>query len=218
MIRLRPFFALIALTLLTGAAQLHSQSAAPAPLPTLPVHVLMQSPADTATDLQIICLFASTPQNTLHGALVETNSKLHGLLDSIRKPGLFGGELGETLLLTPPPGTLGAKHLLLIGLGDSATFTPARMEFVGKVVLREANRIGIAHPFFAPTVLDGGVTKFTTGEVAEQAVRGFREALATHALVESASAGAPRIVQDVTYLAGPKFASNTQEGIDKALQ
>ncbi len=132
MIRPRHFSALIALALLAAAAQLHSQSAEPAPLPTLPVKVLMQSPADTTTDLQIICLFASTPENTLHGSLVETNDKLHGLLDRIRKPNLFAGELGETILLTPPPGSLGAKHLLIIGLGDSATFTPARMEFVGK--------------------------------------------------------------------------------------
>ncbi len=218
MIRPRHFSALIALALLAAAAQLHSQSAEPAPLPTLPVKVLMQSPADTTTDLQIICLFASTPENTLHGSLVETNDKLHGLLDRIRKPNLFAGELGETILLTPPPGSLGAKHLLIIGLGDSATFTPARMEFVGKIALRETNRINVAHPFFAPTILDGGVTRFATGEVAEQVIRGFREALATHAIVESSGAGAPRIVQDVTFLAGPKFAANTQQGIDKALQ
>jgi hypothetical protein len=218
MIRPHHFSALVALALLTGAAQLHSQSTAVAPLPALPVHVLVQSPADTTTDLQIICLFASTPQNTLHGSLVETNSKLHGLLDQIRKPGLFAGELGETLLLTPPPGTLGAKKLLLIGLGDSATFTPQRMEFVGKVALREANRIGVAHPYFAPTILDGGVAGFATGEVAEQVVRGFREALATHALVEGAGAAAPRIVQDMTFLAGAAHAADTQQGIDRALR
>ncbi len=224
MIHPRHFSALLALALLAEAPLLHSQSAAPAlalaqtETPTLPVHVLMQSPADTPADLQIICLFRSSPENTLHGSLIETNEKLHGLLDRIRKPGLFGGELGETLVLTPPAGTLAAKKLLLIGLGDSATFSPARMEFIGKIAIREANRIGVAHPFFAPTILDGGVTKFTTGEIAEQVVHGFREAIATHALVEDAGAAAPRIVQDVTYLAGQKFAADTQAGIDRALQ
>jgi hypothetical protein len=192
-------------------------SSTAAALPTLPVKVLMQSPADTQTDLQIICLFRSSPENTLHGSLMETNEKLHGLLDQIRKPDRFGGDLGETMLLTPPEGTLGAKRLLIIGLGDSATFTPDRMEFVGKIALREANRAGVAHPFFAPTILDGGVTKFATGEVSEQVVRGFREALATHALVEAAGAAKPRIVEDVTFLAGLKFASDTQAGIDRGL-
>jgi hypothetical protein len=182
------------------------------------VKVVMQSPADAQTELQIICLFRSSLENTLHGSLIETNEKLHGLLDQIRKPELFGGELGETMLLSPPDGALGAKKLLIVGLGDSTTFTPARMEFVGKIALREANRAGTAHPFFAPTIIDGGVTKFGTGEVAEQVVRGFREAIATHALVEAAGAAKPRVVEDVTYLAGPKFAADTQAGIDRALR
>jgi hypothetical protein len=185
--------------------------------PTLPVTVLRQSPADTKTDLQIFCLFASSPVNTLHGALLETNEKLHGLLDSIRKPGLFGGELGETILLTPPQGTLAAKRVLIIGLGDSAAFAPDRMYLVGKIALREANRLGVAHPFFAPTILDGGVTRYTTGQIAEQVVHGFRDALAGEVLLRSGNAAAGTVVEDFTYLAGPKFAADTQGGIDRAL-
>ena len=210
---------LLGTALLADASAMLGQagSSSVAAQPPLPVKVLMQSPADTNTDLQIICLFRSSPENVLRGSLIETNEKLHGLLDRIRKPGLFGGELGETTLLSPPDGTLAAKRLLIIGLGDSATFTPERMEFVGKIALREANRAAIAHPFFAPTILDGGVTKFGTGEVSEQVVRGFREALATHAIVQDAGAAKPRIVEDVTYLAGPKFAKDTQAGIDRAL-
>src|SRR5580658_9491322 len=86
-----------------------------APIPT---RVLVQSPDETNTDLQIICLFESMPENTLHGSLVRTNEKLQGLLDKIRKPGLFRGELGETILIVPPAGSLGARKLLIIGLGD----------------------------------------------------------------------------------------------------
>jgi len=71
----------------------------------IPIRILKQSPADTNTDLQVICLFRSSPQNTLHGALIETNEKLNGLLDRIRKPELFRGDLGETLLLVPPKRT-----------------------------------------------------------------------------------------------------------------
>src|SRR5260370_14824064 len=89
--------------------------------------LLVQSPADTEADLQIICLFRSDNSNTLHGSLIETNEKLKGLLDRIRKPSLFGGELGETLLLQPT-GSLTAKRVLMVSLGDSQTFTPERME------------------------------------------------------------------------------------------
>jgi cytosol aminopeptidase family protein len=193
-------------------------ASAPAPPTTaLPITVLMQSPAETKTDLQIFCLFRSSPENALHGSLLETNAKLHGLLDSIRKPGLFGGEVGETILLTPPDGTLGAKRVLIIGLGDSATFTPERMYLVGKVAIREANRLGVTHPFFAPTVLDGGVTRYAPGLVATQVVRGMLDAMATEDVLRAADASGSSSVQDARYLAGPKFAKDTQEAIDRVL-
>jgi hypothetical protein len=195
----------------------HHASGQATAAPVLPVTVLAQSPADTRTDLQIFCLFRSSPDNALHGSLTEVNEKLHGLLDQIRKPGLFNGDLGETLLLTPPAGTLSAKKVLIIGLGDSSTFTPERMYLVGKIALREANRLGIAHPFFAPTILDGGITKYTTEVVAEQVVRGFRDALASESVLRAANAAGPVAVLDFTYLAGAKHASDTQNGIDRAL-
>ena len=67
----------------------------------IPIRVLSKCPTDTETELQIICLFKSDPANQLHGSLIEMNEKLKGLLDRIRKPSLFRGELGETLLTLP---------------------------------------------------------------------------------------------------------------------
>jgi hypothetical protein len=174
---------LIAVCASNAAVAQGSTSSSPAVLPvanaTIPTRVLSQSPADTTTELQIICLFHSDPSNTLHGALLETNERLKGLLDRIRKPELFAGDLGETLLIVSPSGTLAAKRLLIIGLGDSQTFIPDKMELVGSIAYRESNRIGIAHPFFAPTVLDGGVAKFTTAETAQHFIRGFLRAADT---------------------------------------
>src|SRR5271154_1323230 len=125
----------------------------------IPIQILAQSPADTTTDLQVICLFRSSPVNTLHGSLTEVNEKLKGLLERVRKPELFRGELDETLLIAPPKDSLGAKKLLIIGLGDSQNFSAQRMQLVGEVLYTEASRIGAARPFFAPTILDGGVAK-----------------------------------------------------------
>src|SRR5450432_596289 len=51
----------------------------------IPTRVLLQSPVETVTELQIICLFESAPENRLHGSLLEINEKLKGLLDQIRK-------------------------------------------------------------------------------------------------------------------------------------
>jgi len=183
----------------------------------IPIQILVQSPAETATELQVICLFRSSPVNTLHGSLAEMNGKLKGLLDSVRKPDLFRGELGETLLLAPPAGSLGAKKLLIIGLGDSQTFSPQRMQLVGKILYDEASRLRVAHPFFAPTILDGGVSKFTTGEVAEQVIAGFFRAAATDKVLRDANASPGQFVTSLTYLAGAKNAVNTREGIEKAV-
>jgi hypothetical protein len=185
-----------------------------APIPT---RILVQSPADTETELQIICLFRSDPTNTLHGSLVETNEKLKGLLNQIRKPTLFRGELGETILITPPAGEIGAKKLLIIGLGDSQTFTPQRMELVGSIAYRESNRLGIAHPIFAPTILDGGVTKYTTGQASEQFIAGFLRAARTEKLLKDAASSPGQVIQDLTYLAGPQYASDTKQGMEKTV-
>lgn len=211
---------LAAAMILGGAASLPAETApedASASMPLLPVTVMVKSPAETQTEMQIICLFRSKPGNKLRGSLDAMNDKLHGLLGRLRNEALFGGELGETLLLTPPSGTLGAKRLLLIGLGDPESFRPERMVLVGKIALREANRMGIAHPFFAPTVLDGGVSLYTTGQIAEEVVRGFREALATEEAVRSGGASATVAVRDFTYLAGADHARDTETGIDRAL-
>jgi hypothetical protein len=183
----------------------------------IPLRILAQSPADTSTDLQVICLFRSSPVNTLHGSLTEMNEKLKGLLDRIRKPELFRGELGETLLIAPPKDTLGASKLLIVGLGDSQSFSPQRMQLVGEILYSEARQIGVAHPFFAPTILDGGVAKFTTGEVAEQVIAGFLRAVATDEVLREANASAGQGVAALTFLAGPKNVSSTREGIEKAI-
>jgi hypothetical protein len=183
----------------------------------IPVRVLVQSPAETDTDLQIICLFKSDPENTFHGSLVETNKKLKSLLDKIRKPTLFRGELGETMLIVPPAGSLAARKLLIIGLGDSETFTPQRLELVGSITYNESNRLGVAHPFFAPTVLDGGVTKYSTGQASDNFFTGFLRAARTEQILETAGTSKGQVIQDLAYLAGPTHATDTQQGIERAL-
>jgi Cytosol aminopeptidase family, N-terminal domain len=182
----------------------------------VPVQVLVESPAETAAELQVICLFRSSPENTLHGSLMELNQKLGGLLDRIRRPDFFRGELGETLLITPA-GTIAAKRLLLIGLGDSRTFSPERMQFVGEILYGESERIGVSHPYFAPTILDGGVSKFTTGEVAQQVIMGFLRAAELQTVLHDSHASNAKGVKALTYLAGAKNLGSTRDGIYRAI-
>lgn len=179
--------------------------------------VLSQAPESTETEMQIICLFRSSPKNRLSGALSETDKALKGLLAEVRSEERFGGVLGETLVLTPPQGELKAKRLMIIGLGDSATFRPELARLVGRIVVRECDRMGVTHPFFAPTIKDGGVDRYTTGQISEQFVLGALDAYRMAVWLKSKGAdGGPKIAA-ITYLAGARYASITQAGIDKAL-
>ncbi|MGD0989419.1 MAG: M17 family peptidase N-terminal domain-containing protein [Candidatus Sulfotelmatobacter sp.] len=202
------------LTSITAVAQ-SQPTQLEVPSAPIPTHVLVQSPAETKADLQVICLFQSDPANTLHGALLEVNEKLGGLLDQIRKPSSFAGLLGETLLLTPTSSKLSAKRLLIVGLGDSQTFSPQRIELVGSIVYREASRLSMPNPFFAPTILDGGVAKFTTGETAMWFARGFLRAANTEKALLAARASGGIPVQELIYLAGAKHAQDTVDGLAK---
>jgi len=183
----------------------------------IPIRVLVQSPAETDTYLQVICLFRSSPVNTLHGSLTEINEKLAGLLDRIRSPQLFGGELGETVVLTPPKNSIGAKKVLIVGLGDSQTFTPQRMQLVGEILYTEASRLGVKNPFFAPTTLDGGVSRFTSSQISEQVIGGFLRAAETEKVVNEANASTSQAIGSLTYLAGQEHAGETRDGIAKAI-
>jgi hypothetical protein len=215
---------LLSAGLLAGMASINPVYSAQAPPSAIdiegapmPIRVLAQSPADTVTDLQVICLFRSLPSNTLHGSLAEIDEKLSGLLTRIRKPELFGGELGETLLLTPPKNSIPARKLLIIGLGDSQTFEPSRMQLVGEILYRESSDLGVSHPFFAPTILDGGVTGFQTGQVAAEVIRGFLRAASTGKVLTDAKASSSPSVAALTFLAGAKNAANTRDGIEGAV-
>jgi Cytosol aminopeptidase family, N-terminal domain len=211
--------AVVFLLIYCGAIFVNGQSAPTqleVPNAPIPTYVLVQSPADTQTALQVICLFQSDPANTLHGSLLEINEKLAGLLDQIRKPTSFAGSLGETLLIAPSPGKMSAKRILIIGLGDSRSYTPQRMELVGSIVYREASRLGVEHPFFAPTVLDGGVTGFSTGDTAAWFIRGFSRAAATEKQLASSGNSAGETIRGLTFLAGAAHAADSRDGIAKA--
>jgi hypothetical protein len=188
------------------------------PNASFPVNVLVESPADTKTDLQAICLFQSDPGNTLQGSLREIDEKLGGLLSRIRKNNLFAGALGETLLIAPKLGTVPARRLLLIGLGDRESFSPDREQVVGFTFFEEAERLGISHPYFAPTVLDGGKAGTDTGDVAHQFLIGFLRAKASQDLLQRGGVSAGRNPHSLTFLAGAAHAERSRDGLAQAFK
>jgi Cytosol aminopeptidase family, N-terminal domain len=121
----------------------------------LTVKVRTQAPYDSEILLQVVCYFKhrESGDKTL-GAAVELNEKLRGVIASLSNRGEFAGDELETLLLTPPQGTIKPKLLLLIGLGDEASLSLDRMERVGRVAVREAAKLGITRMAFAPLIRD----------------------------------------------------------------
>jgi hypothetical protein len=134
----------------------------------------MEGPYTADVPLQVVCYFKCTPEGAkrMSGAPVELDKHLGGVIASLRERVEFVGDDLETILITPPDKSIPAKALLLIGLGDEATLSLERMERIGRVVLREAARLGIRKVAFAPLIRDQGNSKVPTGDAADAFLRG----------------------------------------------
>src|SRR5436305_1407896 len=80
------------------------------------VKVRMEGPYTADVPLQVVCYFKYTPEGAkkMSGAPVELDKRLGGVIASLRARGEFAGDNLETLLLTPPRGSIKAKALLLV--------------------------------------------------------------------------------------------------------
>src|SRR5215470_16161520 len=144
-----------------NAAPEHSVSAAR----DVKVTVKMIGPVTQTTDLQIICILKHNPAGDQYiEAMQDFNDKLGGVLSSLHERGEFVGEPGETLVFTPPAGSITPKKVLLIGVGEEAALTVDRLRFAGTIAARESVRLGMAHVSFAPTLRDQGSTRLDVGE------------------------------------------------------
>lgn len=189
------------------------------------IEILVQSPASQATPLQIICAFeykegditTSPPAlpKDLNG-LLHVDEALDGLITDLRKTNKFGGKLLETLLITPPTGTIPAEKLLIIGLGNRNNFKPEIMRLVGMVGMREALRLGVSSYTHASDLKDAGYDS-PTGEVGGNVVSGAVDAYQTQAYLYKQQASSRLTVKKVTVLVGPAFFDDTKTGINKAI-
>jgi len=101
------------------------------------VSIKMIGPYGEPADLQIICLFRHKASGgTYQGAAKETDEHLSGILSSLRNRGDFVGELGETILFTPPKGSIPAKRFMVIGLGDESGLSLESLRLVGRIAAR----------------------------------------------------------------------------------
>src|SRR6266566_9210355 len=103
--------------------------------------IKMVGPYMEAADLQIICLFKHKDSgDTYQGAAKDTDAHLGGVLSALRDRGEFVGELGETVLFTPPKGAIPAKRFMVVGLGEERDLSLDSLRLVGRIAAREAVR------------------------------------------------------------------------------
>src|SRR5437763_3931635 len=186
----------------------------------LSVKVRMEGPYTADTPLQVVCYFRYTAEGAkrMSGAPVELDKHLGGAIASLRERGEFVGDDLETFLIIPPEGSIKAKALLLIGLGDEATLSPEKMERVGRVAYREAQRLGVKKAAFAPLIRDQGNTKIATGDVERMTVRGVLLARDTESRLAKEGLGKGDALDEWVIEAGPQYYDETVEGVRKGVK
>jgi hypothetical protein len=224
--RLTRNISLLALILLTGfgtsarsdEAQKVKEKVLDAPH-QVKVKVRMEGPYTADVPLQVVCYFKYTREGAkrMSGAPVELDKRLGGVIASLRQRGEFVGDQLETLLLTPPKGSIKAKALLLVGLGDEDALSLKLMEGVGRVALREAARLGVRRVAFAPLIRDQGNKKFGTGAVETAVVRGMLLAYDTQKRLHKEGLAKEFTLAEWNVEAGPKYFDETVTGVQKAI-
>lgn len=183
------------------------------------IRVRMEGPYTADVPLQVVCYFRYTEEGAkrMAGAPVELDKRLGGVISSLRTRGEFQGDELETLLLTPKEGTIKAKSLLLIGLGDEIDLSLDTMERVGEIALRQAKELGATRVAFAPLLRDQGNAAFGVGVVETAAVRGMLLAYDTELRLQREGLSNDYALTDWWVEAGPKYFDETLGGVRDAV-
>jgi hypothetical protein len=185
----------------------------------LKVSVKIIGPYTEPADLQIICLFKHKPAgDTYQGAAKDTDEHLHGILSALRNRGEFVGELGETILFTPPNDSIPAKRFMVIGLGDEKNLSLDSLHVVGRIAAREAVRLQAKHVGWAPVIRDEGNTVLDVGEGDRAFIEQMLSAYDTEKRLQAQELAPSFSIESVVIEAGPTYfegaAKQVSEGIE----
>lgn len=182
------------------------------------VVVRAQGPYDADVPLQVVCYFKHKKGgDKTQGAPVELDKRLGGAIASLRNRGEFVGDEQETLLLTPPKGTIKPKLLLLVGLGDEGSLSLGTMERVGRTALRQAAKLGVKRVAFAPLLRDQGNDKLAVGDVETAVIRGMLLAYDTDKRLQKEGLAKGYTLVEWVVEAGPAFFDDTVAGVEKGV-
>jgi len=181
--------------------------------------IKMIGPYTQDADLQIICLFKhKNSGDTYQGAAKATDEHLNGLLSGLRNRGEFAGELGETILFTPPKDSIPAKRFMVIGLGDETTLSLDSLRVVGRIAAREAVRLKAKHVAWAPVIRDEGNSTIEVGLGDRTFTEQFLSAYDTEKRLQAQELEPKFNIESLTIEAGPAYfdsaVKQVGEGID----
>ena len=182
------------------------------------ISVKMIGPVTQTTDLQVICILKHDPAGDKYiEAMDDFNQKLHGLLSGLRDRGEFTGELGETLLFTPPANTVTPSRVLLVGIGDETGITLERLKLVGGIAAREALRLKAPHVSFVPALRDQGSVRVDVGDGDAAFTAGWILAYDTEKKLQDQQLASSVDVASLTIQAGPKFFDGAFAKVSEAV-
>ena len=185
----------------------------------LKVSVKMIGPYSEPADLQIICLFKHKPNgDTYQGAAKDTDQHLHGLLSALRNRDEFVGELGETILFTPPAGSIPAERFMVIGLGDEKDLSLDSLRIVGRIAAREAVRLKATHIAWAPVIRDEGNTTIDVGEGDRAFIEQALSAYDTEKRLQDQKLAPTFNIEAIVIEAGPVYFDGAAKQVEAGIE
>src|SRR5262245_20103871 len=186
---------------------------------SIAIKVRMEGPYTADVDLQVVCYFKYTDAgaNRTSGAPVELDKRLGGVINSLRSRGEFRGDYLETLVLTPRPGSIKAKALLLVGLGDEDQLSLDTLQQVGRAAQREAHLLHATKVGFAPLIRDQGNKTLDVGAVETSVVRGMLLAYDTDRRLQAEGLSDKYELAEWWVEAGPAYFDDTVGGVRQAV-
>jgi len=179
-------------------------------------NILVKSPSQTQTPLQIVCFFDFEKNQHYQGGTDAVNQHFSGEIDSLRRKGIFKGDFLETLLIIPKRSQIPAQKLLLVGLGDPLALSFDSLEKVGYYTFLEAQKLKVDSFCFAPSLKDAGVSLPEGLAVSKALPMGMSRAVAATRMLAEQNLGDEVSVQKIFLLAGEAQASHAYDGLFQA--
>src|SRR6266567_6429863 len=181
--------------------------------------VKMVGPYMEPADLQIICLFKHKSNgDTYQGAAKDTDEKLGRMLSTLRNRGEFVGESGETVLFTPPKGSIPAKRFMVIGLGEEKDLSLDTLRTVGRIAAREAVRLKAKHVAWAPVIRDEGNTAIDVGEGDRAFAEEMLSSYDTEKRLQAQGLAPAFTIESVVIEAGPTFFEGAVKQVGQGIE